>query len=77
VKPKPVILYDVKEKKEKVEYELKIAEFIDVKGWKAAGNRLEESRIMNIRDNTNKKKKLSPGDSIDFDVDDKGQGKMF
>ena len=77
VKPKPVILYDVKEKKEKVEYELKIAEFIDVKGWKAVGNRLEESRIMNIRDNTNKKKKLSPGDSIDFDVDDKGQGKMF
>lgn len=77
VKPKPAILYEVKEKSGKVECNLNIVDFIDVKGWKALGNKLAESRIMNVRDNTKKKKKLSPGDSVDFDVDDKGQGKMF
>lgn len=77
VKPKPSILYDVKVKNEKTEYELSIADFIDIKGWKALGNKLEETRISNVRDNTNKKGKLSAGDTIEFDVDDKGQGKMF
>ena len=77
VKPKPSILYDVKVKNEKTEYELAIADFIEVKGWKALGNKLEETRITNVRDNTNKKGKLSAGETIEFDVDDKGQGKMF
>jgi len=60
VKPKPAILYEVKEKSGKVECNLNIVDFIDVKGWKALGNKLAESRIMNVRDNTKKKKKLSP-----------------
>ena len=79
VHKKPVILYDVKEKSGKVEYELTVSDFIDVKGWKSLGNRLEETRITNVRDISKKPNegKLKPGDSIELDVDNKGQGKMF
>ena len=45
----PIIQYDYKEKKEAETFELSIAEFIDVKGWKALGNKLENKRITKIR----------------------------
>lgn len=83
VQPKPIVAYDFKEKKsDKVEKEVKLADFIDVKGWKALGNKLEEGRITNVRNKTRKVKqsgeaKLKAGDTVEFDVDDKGQGKMF
>ncbi len=72
IEPKPVILYDVKPKgkKEKEEYELSLVDFIDVKGWKSLGNKLEEVRITNVRDLTAKPKdeqKLQAGDTIEFD----------
>ncbi|MFK7808324.1 MAG: DNA gyrase/topoisomerase IV subunit A, partial [Saprospiraceae bacterium] len=68
---KPMILYDVKPKgkKEKEEYELSLEDFIDVKGWKSIGNKLEETRITNVRDITEKPKEgdsLKPGDTIEF-----------
>lgn len=81
VQPKPALKYDFKEKSGKVEKEVKLADFIDVKGWKALGNKLEEGRINNVRNTTRKAKgsgeKLKAGDTVEFDVDDKGQGKMF
>ncbi|MFT5264055.1 MAG: topoisomerase-4 subunit A [Polaribacter sp.] len=68
---KPLILYDVKLKgqKEKEEFELSLKDFIDVKGWKSAGNRLEEARITNVRAITKKPSEgntLKPGDTIEF-----------
>ncbi len=79
VESAPEILYDVKEGKVKVEYELAIADFIEVKGWKALGNKLESSRITNVRQKKVAKddKALKAGDTIEFDVDDKNQKELF
>ena len=72
------IQYDEKIKKEKVTYELDLANFVDVKGWKSIGNKLSDKRITGVKEmNTNNKKKLSAGDTVEFDVDEKGQKKMF
>lgn len=90
--------------------ELDIAEFIDVKGWKAKGNKLEDKKITGVKEvvledlpeelepeKTEKKKvenpesqvksepkkkdvkegKLHAGDTIDFDIEDNGQTKLF
>ncbi len=46
----PVITYDYKEKKVAENYELSIADFIEVKGWKALGNKLEDKRISKIKE---------------------------
>ena len=77
VEENPAILYDVRINKEKEEYELDVADFIEVKGWKAIGNKLEESRITNVREVKPEvdPNKLKPGDTIEFDVE--GQGTMF
>ncbi|MEM9824111.1 MAG: DNA gyrase/topoisomerase IV subunit A, partial [Bacteroidota bacterium] len=76
----PEISYDVRVKSVKTAHQLDVAEFIDVKGWKSLGNKLEASRITNVQDISKKEKtggKLKAGDTVDFDIDDKGQGKMF
>ena len=78
VKKKPVIQYDEKVKKEKVTYELDLYDFVDVKGWKAIGNKLSDKRITGVKEmNANNKKKLTAGDTVEFDVDKNGQKKMF
>ena len=77
--PNPVVQYIEKDKSKKIEKEVKVEGFIDVKGWKSQGNKLSGQRITGIKDITPqdaKKDKLSPGDSIDFDLDD-GQPKLF
>jgi len=66
VKQNPVIKYFAKVGKEKKEYELTIADIIDVKGWKALGNKLEVGRITGIREIV--PDKLNPGDSVEFEV---------
>ena len=66
MKKNPVIKYSVKVKNIKEEYELRIADFIDVKGWKALGNRLESSRITGVQET--KPNKLKAGDSLEFDL---------
>ena len=81
----PLIKYAEKDKSKKIEKEVNLAEFIDVKGWKAMGNKLSNQKITGVKevkiiaatkaDKSPSKKKLSPGDSIDFDLD--GQGKLF
>jgi len=45
----PVIEYEYKVKKQAETYELSIADFIDVKGWKALGNKLEDKKISKVR----------------------------
>ena len=44
----PVVKYSYKQKNEKHELELGLAEFIDVKGWKALGNKLGEFKVLKI-----------------------------
>ena len=78
-KENPRITYSMKVKSKKIEGEINIAEFIDVKGWKALGNKLSDQRLIGVKEveTSSLKDKLSAGDSVEFDIDDKGQGKMF
>ncbi|MFK7980565.1 MAG: DNA gyrase/topoisomerase IV subunit A [Saprospiraceae bacterium] len=80
--PNPIVQYYEKDKSKKIEKEVKLAEFIDIKGWKSQGNKLSGQRITGVKDITpadkpaNQKNKLKPGDFIDFDLDD-GQTSLF
>jgi topoisomerase IV subunit A len=113
----PRIKYSFKVKSKKHEAELDVADFIEVKGWKALGNKLSEHKLLSVKDlnpaapkvapadkqaekkekkiptakNPEKKdseekpaptkplpgEKLHAGDTIDFDVEDNGQAKLF
>jgi topoisomerase-4 subunit A len=89
----PAIDYTFKNNGQKEAARLEIADFIDVKGWKAIGNKLIDQRITGVKgideepatEKSNpskgapkeKHKPLKPGDSIDFEIDEGGQGKMF
>ena len=60
--------------------EVSLAEFIDVKGWRALGNKLSDQRLTSVKEvDASNKEKLTPGDSIEFDINkkDKGQGELF
>ncbi len=48
LKKEPVVEYSIKAKGAKQEKKLALEDFIDVKGWKALGNKLEESKILKI-----------------------------
>lgn len=79
VNENPRIRYSMKVKSKKIDGEINIAEFIDVKGWKALGNKLSDQKLSGIKEveNVPLKDKLTAGDSIEFDMDSNGQGKMF
>ena len=66
--------------------ELNLADFIDVKGWKALGNKLSDQKLSEVELIPSAEKpaekpaevtpdKLQAGDSIEFDVD--GQTSLF
>lgn len=65
----PTVQYSFKKDKEKHEYQLELAGFIDVKGIKAIGNKLGEFKILKIweleeeSDDTD----ILPGDTIELD----------
>ena len=80
----PVVKYSYKAKNEKQELELDLAEFIDVKGWRALGNKLGEFKVLKIGEmrgtetsaaSPKKKGSLTAGDTVDFDLG--GQGSLF
>ncbi|MFQ5445704.1 MAG: DNA gyrase/topoisomerase IV subunit A [Saprospiraceae bacterium] len=90
----PRILYSFKMKSKKHEAELDLAGFIDVKGWKALGNKLSEYKLLRVKhlnpsmpETTPAEKpapaqplqgeKLHAGDTIEFDVEENGQAKLF
>ncbi|MEZ4990899.1 MAG: DNA gyrase/topoisomerase IV subunit A [Saprospiraceae bacterium] len=89
----PVLHYSYRTKEGKVEETLDIAEFMDVKGWKALGNKLTDYKVTTVKEvkteepETTEKKasnkategngKLHAGDTIDFDIEDNGQTKLF
>ena len=97
--PNPAISFAHKTKSGKETEEIRLDEFIDIKGWKALGNKLSDQRVTALKDQSpdqrvpanaekeeesaskSEKKEangtLRPGDSIDFDMDDQGQGTLF
>lgn len=87
--PNATIAYQIKEGSQKVDQEQSLPDFIDVKGWRAIGNKLSDQRLLSVkpveREQAEPKAKpqapsddkLKPGDSIDLDVESNGQTKMF
>ena len=78
----PIVTFSYKEGGSKKEKELNLSEFIDVKGWKALGNKVGEFKILSAKETKKeepKKKseadstaekdndKLSPGTTIELD----------
>jgi len=77
----PKISYAYRVKNGKEEAELDIAEFMDVKGWKALGNKLTDYKLISTKDlkpvkpaTPKKKDKLKAGDTVDLEIN---QGKLF
>jgi hypothetical protein len=68
-------------------------EFIDVKGWKALGNKLDEGQVKvldtkveiedegededKIEDKNEDEEGFNPGDTVDLDVKKRNQGELF
>ncbi len=50
VKLNPRIEYSVKVKGKKLDGEVSLGEFMDVKGWKAAGNRLSDQKLLGVKE---------------------------
>ena len=50
VHPDPEVSYGWREKREKKEKTVKLAEFIDVKGWKSLGNKLHDGKLISIKE---------------------------
>ncbi|MBK7810230.1 MAG: DNA gyrase/topoisomerase IV subunit A [Saprospiraceae bacterium] len=72
-KPDAEVIFSYKRKNEKIEEILTIPEFVDVKGWKALGNKIEDLQLLKVQEHLNQKpsqskKSLKPGDIIDFDL---------
>jgi topoisomerase IV subunit A len=87
--PNATIAYQIKEGSQKVDQEQSLPDFIDVKGWRAIGNKLSDQRLLSVKPVEREQveprakpkapsdDKLKPGDSIDLDVESNGQTKMF
>lgn len=90
VKANPRVRYSIKLKSEKMEGEIFLADFVEVKGWKAMGNKLSDQRLKDIIEIPSEEPEESPevdtseadhpdkfhtGDTIEFDVN--GQGNLF
>lgn len=78
---RPKVTYSTKLKNKKTDWELELADFIDVKGWKALGNKVSEQKLIGAKEIANvveeDKAKLQAGDSVEFDVDKTKQGGLF
>lgn len=81
-----VVKYNKRTKEGKEEKTIDLSAFIDVKGWKSIGNKLEDGKVITIKPIIAKPAKrekqaaegtLKAGDSIEFEVNDDKQGKMF
>jgi topoisomerase-4 subunit A len=88
IKENPRIAYCVKMKSKKLDGEVSLSEFIEVKGWKALGNKLSDQKLLDVKEKSDdtelkpeasqpKDTKFHVGDSIDFDFEANGQGKLF
>lgn len=80
IKAMPRIKYTMRVKSQRIPGELNITEFIDVKGWKALGNKLSDQKLTGVKEiveSKSKSEKLQAGDSVDFEMGKNGQTKMF
>ena len=80
VKPQPKVQYTVQVKSKRLQGMIDLSEFIDVKGWKAQGNKLSDRKLTQIKeveDIAPEAPKLHAGDTVEFDVEDNGQTKLF
>lgn len=69
VKENPRISYKVKIKSQTFEGDVNLAEFIEIKGWKALGNKLSDKKLTSIKEiRVEDAKKLLPGDSLELDL---------
>ncbi len=88
-KPNPRIHYTLKVKNVKMDGEVSLGDFIEVKGWKAMGNRLSEQKLTSVKELESKEAekpvakkeaaevKLHAGDTVEFEVEKSGQTKLF
>ena len=70
MKPQPRVQYNIRVKNKTMPGEIDLADFIDVKGWKALGNKLSDKKLTAVKevDAGTKKDKLKAGDSLEFDL---------
>ena len=67
----PEVLFSYKRKNEKSEEILTLVEFVDIKGWKAIGNKIEDIPLVKVESYQQTKNppgpKLKIGDTLEFD----------
>ena len=74
------VQYNLKVNNKKMEGEITLEDFVDIKGWKAIGNKLSDQKltdIVELESVSPTQDKLHVGDSIDFDVPLGHQGELF
>ncbi len=76
----PLLRYSFQVKGKKTESEVQLEEFIDIKGWKALGNRLSKYKVTKVQEDDTAPApeggdKLQVGDQVDFEGN--GQTKLF
>ena len=72
--PEPIVEFSYAGKKGRVTDVVHMADFIEVKGWKALGNRLADKKVKIEKEIA--KTALKPGDSIEFEING-DQGELF
>ena len=72
--PDPVINFTEKVKRKNEQFTSYLDSVVGVKGWKALGNKLSDQLIKNIEQV--EADSYHVGDTIEFDVEDAGQGKL-
>ena len=79
LKERPQISYSFRIQGKKMEGQLVLSEFIEVKGWKSQGNKLSDRKLSTVKDITPEDKStVKVGDSIDLDLpDSESQQKLF
>ncbi len=80
-KPEARIQYSMKLQGKKLNGELNLAEFVDVKGWKALGNKISDQLLMSVKEievseiqvlKNTQEAKLQIGESVDLDINTGG-----
>ncbi|HPG07979.1 MAG TPA: DNA gyrase/topoisomerase IV subunit A [Saprospiraceae bacterium] len=75
--PEPTVIFTYKEKNKKMQETILLHEFIDVKGWKAQGNKLISGKLVEVKQLEGEDEDgeegepggaLKTGDTIEFDV---------
>ncbi len=81
VKERPMVQYSVQIKSKRLQGSIDLSEFIGVKGWKSLGNKLSDKKLSHLKEIEEKAaddaNPLHAGDTIEFDVEDNGQTKLF